>query len=95
MCVSPIVQSAFNFIVHRNDSISQISCSGKNYYDSDSQLEIVDELRRDDSSLEVSSGSHVILVDDELGVLYCIDVFDRVSKAKAIAIEVTSKVMAG
>ncbi|TXG73000.1 hypothetical protein EZV62_001579 [Acer yangbiense] len=32
------------------------------------QLEIVDELRRDDSSLEVSSGSHVILVDDELGV---------------------------
>ncbi|KAK4855139.1 hypothetical protein QYF36_004400 [Acer negundo] len=53
MCDSPVVQSAFNFIVHRNDSISQISCSGNNYYDSDSQLEIVDELRRDDSSLEV------------------------------------------
>ncbi|KAK1591223.1 hypothetical protein Q3G72_004224 [Acer saccharum] len=40
-------------IVHKNDSISQISCFGNNYYDSDSQLEIVDELRRDDSSLEV------------------------------------------
>ncbi|KAK0603736.1 hypothetical protein LWI29_008084 [Acer saccharum] len=49
MCDSPVVQSAFNL----NDSISQISCSSNNYYDSDSQLEIVDELRRDDSSLEV------------------------------------------
>ncbi|KAK2643442.1 hypothetical protein Ddye_025205 [Dipteronia dyeriana] len=54
MCDSPVVQSAFNFVVHRNDSFSQIPRSGNNYYDSDSQLAIVDELRRDDSSLEVS-----------------------------------------
>ncbi|KAL5749452.1 hypothetical protein ACOSP7_024055 [Xanthoceras sorbifolium] len=49
MCDSPVVQSAFNL----NDSISQISHSGTSYYDSDSQLETMDELRRDDSSLEV------------------------------------------
>lgn len=49
----PLIVLTFSY---RNSSISRFSGSEAGYYKSDSQLDVLDELDRDNSSLEVSSG---------------------------------------
>ncbi|KAJ0021421.1 hypothetical protein Pint_32411 [Pistacia integerrima] len=49
MCDSPVMRSAFSL----NSSISRFSGSEASYYKADSQLDVVDESRSDNSSLEV------------------------------------------
>ncbi|XP_044482983.1 uncharacterized protein LOC123209191 isoform X2 [Mangifera indica] len=65
MCDSPVVRSAFSL----NSSISRFSGSEAGYYKSDSQLDVLDELDRDNSSLEVQRLQQKLHEEMELHII--------------------------